>query len=150
MNCPSCGVAGDPAAAECAKCGLVFAKWRKREDDRVARQNAEAALGLQPTRSLKLPSKEAMRVGAVILAGLWLVFLGWFTYKHTNPKKHGPAKEGDYVELRDPNTGEIKRLKIERGATQKESVAVKPGAKGKEIDRSREADWVEDVPPPSR
>lgn len=36
MRCPSCKAEGPDGAAECAGCGLIFAKWKAREEQKAA------------------------------------------------------------------------------------------------------------------
>jgi len=70
MKCPNCGSPSADGGAECAKCGLVFAKWRERQE----KEKREAAEALKALESPPQPPKTNPWTGR-LLAGL--IVLWW-------------------------------------------------------------------------
>lgn len=67
MKCPNCAAPSAEDAAECPKCGLVFAKWRERRDKELELLESPPA---PPSRPLWVGRAIA---GTVVL--LWLLSL---------------------------------------------------------------------------
>lgn len=118
MRCPSCGRPASQGAEECAACGIVFAKWKKREDGRAEdRRRAEAAA----LAALEAPSARAGLfdpwlgrgiAGAVVAA--WLIGFGLY-FHHRYGRRPPPGDPtGDYAVMRDQNTGDMRRRPIYR------------------------------------
>lgn len=60
MKCPNCGLEGPAGAAECAGCGIIFAKFKKKLE----------AVGSAPSKPFN-PWKG--RAAALVLVVLWCV-----------------------------------------------------------------------------
>lgn len=73
MHCPNCNTAQADGIAECAACGVIFAKWRAPEQ---RRQDAPAVEPRGPSRGLSWPL-----LGGATVAGLCL----WFFLKPQAP-----------------------------------------------------------------
>ncbi len=67
MQCPKCGFEQlDASAQECAKCGILFAKWRireqaRRETDEQARREADEELYLARLEASSAPAQLGVR-----------------------------------------------------------------------------------------
>ena len=114
MKCPSCGAAAPDGAAECPACGLIFAKWRER--DEKEKREALAALEGRLTAPKLAPANLWVGrgiAGAVVLA--WLLALSYYIVRHERPKKAPIGEDtGTFVQVRDPRTGEMRRLPVRR------------------------------------
>ena len=114
MKCPSCGASAGDDAAECPACGLIFAKWREREA-KEKREALEALEGLKPAPAAPVPNPWTARgaAGAVVL--VWIAGFALYVYRHAH-KKRAPlgVDTGTFVEMRDPKTGDMRRMPIRR------------------------------------
>ncbi|MBI4425561.1 MAG: hypothetical protein HY554_17650, partial [Elusimicrobia bacterium] len=63
MPCPNCGAAAAEGAEECASCGVVFEKWRRREALEKLRVSEPVAGGFPP------PAQAPRAVSPAALAG---------------------------------------------------------------------------------
>lgn len=80
MKCPNCGAPSEGAAAECPQCGLVFAKWRERQE----KEKREAAEALKALESPPPPPKTSPWIGRLIAAVIvtwWMLGLAIY-YVH--------------------------------------------------------------------
>lgn len=116
MKCPSCSAAANDEAAECPSCGLIFAKWRDRQakEKKVAVEALET-LETAPAGPLVAMDQKKLRIAAGAVVGLWIGALALY-YAFHMPKGHAPKGEptGEYAEMRDPKTGEMRRMPIRR------------------------------------
>lgn len=74
-SCPHCGAAVDGRAAECAGCGLVFAKWRPK---------AAPAAGAVPAAEASLEGWRARRLHSGLKGAAWFgaaLFVAWTALK---------------------------------------------------------------------
>ena len=113
MKCPSCSALSGDDAAECPACGLIFAKWReRRETERLAAFAALESLVALP-KAAREPWVARCVAGAVVLA--WLGALVLYAARHAR-KGREPlgADTGAFVEMRDPRTGDMRRMPIRR------------------------------------
>lgn len=82
MKCPNCGVEAPAGAADCAACGVIFAKFKKKLEN----------LELPPPAKINLWKG---RVVALVLVTIWIVAFGLY-YRRvvaTMPRKPaGPAR----------------------------------------------------------
>ena len=115
MNCPNCGAAAADGAADCAACGLVFAKWKALEERKLtAEVRALAETDLPPSHEVSPWLGRAIAAG---LVAFWMIALGLYFRRHlarVHRKPLGPLT-GDTAEVRDPETGELKLIPIRRG-----------------------------------
>lgn len=65
MKCPNCGVEGSPGATECAGCGVIFAKFKKK----LACLDTPAPATFNPWKG---------RAIAVAIVVLWLLAFGLY------------------------------------------------------------------------
>ena len=153
MSCPKCSAPVPEWAAECPSCGIIFERWRKREERlRRARENPPAAAPsevvpgepkLEPSPPLAVNPRTARLVaGGVVLA--WLVVFAWFMGRHPGRRRPSalPAP-GQTVYVRDEETGDMKSLKVEIPEPPPQAPRAKaaPARKNVEV---REASWVEE------
>ena len=116
MKCPNCSAQSGDDALECASCGVVFANWRARQE----REKTAAAAALA---ALEAPAAEPplnpwiVRGAASAFVAFWMLGLGMYFLRHPAKRRPAPgADTGSYVELRDPKTGELRRMPILRMA----------------------------------
>ena len=112
MKCPSCAAeSGD--GAECPVCGLIFAKWRERQE-REKREALEALEGL-PVARKAAPDPRARRAVAGAAVLLWMLSLYFYAIRRAH-RGRAPLGEatGIFVDVRDPRTGEMRRLPVRR------------------------------------
>jgi hypothetical protein len=81
VKCPNCAAEAGDDAAECPACGLVFAKWRERQE-KEKREAAEALRLLDegPKPPPTLWVRRAAAFGAVLI---WLSWFVYYVYRHT-------------------------------------------------------------------
>lgn len=112
MKCPHCAVESADAAAECAGCGLVFAKWRERaERDKARRESQPPPVSLAGAEAPVFRGFASPWTGRVLALGLvaaWLV--GLSLYLRIRYAGGAPPGEEPAVLVRDPRTGDLKRL----------------------------------------
>lgn len=142
MKCPSCGAACADDARECPACGLLFAKWKEKvERERLA---AEALLAAGESRAPAPPARRTalLFAGAAVL--FWIVMLAWWYARHpARPRALSPAERiGQTVELRDPATGDLRRVRIERAGPPPPGAAAPPAPERSPL---RESSWTETV-----
>jgi hypothetical protein len=116
MKCPSCSANADDGAAECPSCGLVFAKWRAREE-KGKREAAEALARMAAPSNEPPLNPWAVRGVAAAFVLAWILTLGYYVGHH--PAKRRPAlgaDTGQFVMMRDPKTGDMRRMPIQRMA----------------------------------
>ncbi len=118
MKCPNCSREASPDAVECAACGLVFDKWKKRKEFEDELSREEKARALAALESGAPPPVDSL-TGRWIAAGIAVVWLvGFAAYFHRRyARASGGAPAVEFVERRDPETGEIRRLPIRRPAS---------------------------------
>jgi hypothetical protein len=112
MKCPSGSARASDDAAECPACGLIFAKWRERQEkEKLAAAEALAAMDVPPK---PVDSARARIIaGSVVLA--WLLVFGLYVFRHTRRRREPlGTPTGNFVEMRDPQSGETKRMPIRR------------------------------------
>jgi uncharacterized membrane protein YvbJ len=81
MKCPNCGAPCGADAVECPKCGLVFAKWRERQE-KEKREAAEALKALESPPQAKPPVSPLIgRLAAGVIVLLWMLGLAVY-YVH--------------------------------------------------------------------
>ncbi|HEX4048304.1 MAG TPA: hypothetical protein VH309_10745 [Elusimicrobiota bacterium] len=116
MKCPSCSAECGDGAAECPACGLIFAKWReRREKEKDAALHALAALAGPSSPAPTNPWLTRGAAAAFVLA--WILILAVYVRRHA--PKRAPAlgaDTGQFVEVRDPKTGDMRRMPIRRMA----------------------------------
>lgn len=114
MKCPSCAAPAEEGAVECPKCGILFAKFAAVEE----RRKREAAAALAALEAPPVPAYNPWlgRGIAVGLVALWVLAFGlYFRFHRAHFKKPLGEKTGEYAEMRDPVTGNLKVLPIRRG-----------------------------------
>lgn len=86
--CPVCGAAAPEGAADCRACGVVFAKWRAKQEALAA---APAAMPAAPSAAAADSARSPLRrlLGAALLAAG-----GWSAYRLRSPGVPGPAPDG--------------------------------------------------------
>ncbi len=114
MKCPNCGVACAESALECGACGLLFSKWRERQE-REEREAAAALAKLEVKPDPPLDSRVA-RSFALGAAVIWCALFAWYVHLETLRARDRAAASseegGDLVQVRDPETGDIKTIRI--------------------------------------
>ena len=112
MKCPSCAAPCGEEAAECPACGLIFAKWRDRQEkERLAA--VEALEGAAKPKAAANPWVGRSVAGVVVLA--WMLGLCFYAARRARVKRAPLGVEtGTFVEVRDPKTGAMRRMPIRR------------------------------------
>ena len=84
MKCPNCGAQAPAGAADCAGCGVVFAKFQAQRE----RERKEAAefLALTELPPASVPRLWPGRVAASVLLVLWLGSLIWYYANKLNDR----------------------------------------------------------------
>lgn len=113
MKCPNCGVACAEDASECAACGLLFSKWRERQE-RVKREAAAALaqLEIKPRPPIDPRLARSLAIGVALL---WCALFIWYFHLETVRARNRALEQeesGNTVQFRDPVTGDIKTLTI--------------------------------------
>ncbi|MDE2510707.1 MAG: zinc ribbon domain-containing protein [Elusimicrobia bacterium] len=113
MKCPNCAAEAPEGATDCPACGLVFAKWKGLQE----RKERDAASALAAAEAPPAPASNpwvgrgiALGVVAVWMLGLALFYRSWLA--HVKIPEGVPT--GEFVEVRDPVTGDMKRMPIRR------------------------------------
>ncbi len=117
MECPSCGKTAPAGAAECPACGVVFAKWEKREKDRDEERKREEAAALAALESpAAAPADPWVGRGiAAAIAAAWMIAFGlYFRHRYARRPPAFTSPTGEFVEFRDPKTGETRRMPVLR------------------------------------
>ena len=114
MNCPNCSAAAKDDEEECPSCGLGFAKWRELQAKK-ARETAEALGAGAPAAPAFSWDRRTGRMIAAGLVGLWTLGMVAY-YRHQAAKLRALGEPtGAYVEMRDPKTGDMRRMPIVLG-----------------------------------
>jgi hypothetical protein len=112
MQCPNCRFSIAESAEECQRCGIIFAKWRELQK----RKEAEALAAIAATQNLEPPKLNVWKVRgfAAAFVAVWVIILAIYYHYHYARHGHVPMGEptGDYVELRDPQTGDMRSMPI--------------------------------------
>ena len=114
MKCPQCGVAAAPEAAECAGCGVIFAKLKEvREREKAAAALLDKTLAADVER---LPYVHPWfgRVLAIVATVAWILGFGLY-YRHAvNEARERTVEslpgERRTIMIEDPATGELKAV----------------------------------------
>lgn len=89
MKCPNCGAPSGDGAVECPRCGLVFAKWRERQE----KEKRETADALKALESPSPPPKVSPLIGRLIAGVIvlwWMLGLAVY-YVHRLRQVSGPG-----------------------------------------------------------
>jgi hypothetical protein len=115
MKCPICAAPCGDDAAECPACGLIFAKWRERQE-KEKREALEAQKELEASPKRVVPANPWIgRCIAAAMVAAWLLFLCFYMIKRARKGSEQIGVDtGVSVEVRDPKTGETRRLPIRR------------------------------------
>jgi hypothetical protein len=116
MKCPSCGAASDgDAAPECPACGLIFAKWRERQE-KEKREALEAVQSLEIAPKALPKNPWVGRGIAIAVVLVWIAGLSFLVSRRSRRARPAPIGQdtGDFVEVRDPQTGDVHRMPIRR------------------------------------
>lgn len=114
MKCPGCAKECADAAPECHACGLIFAKYKERQErEKLAAKAALALLESSPAPATAALNPWWVRAVAVGVVVLWI--LGMMLYaRHTSRvRRLKPVQVGDVVPVRDPETGEMRMMKVQ-------------------------------------
>ena len=97
-KCPNCGASAEVGARECGKCGLLFQKWRQRQE----REKREAAAALAAAEEKLQPKKFNPwigRVAAGVLVAVWSAVLAIYLMREMH-RSVARQKAKEAVELR--------------------------------------------------
>ena len=85
MKCPNCGVEAPAGAADCAGCGVIFAKFLAQRE----REKKEAAEFLALTQAPRpgAPKKWPARTVAIIVLLIWCGGLFWYYVNALNDQE---------------------------------------------------------------
>ncbi|MBI3565661.1 MAG: zinc ribbon domain-containing protein [Elusimicrobia bacterium] len=153
MDCPKCAAAVPDKAVECPACGVIFEKLRKAEERRRKSRGGEPSApsvpgepALTPAPALAVDPKTA-RLVAVAIVLLWIAAFAWYMSRHpAGRRRSGAVSPGTTVQLRDPDTGDLKSLKVESAEQPADAAAPAAPAAAKSPDK-REATWIEEERP---
>lgn len=79
MQCPNCAKPAPDGAADCGGCGIIFSKWKARE------QRAEPAPGAPPAASPEPAASKKRLIGGLVLAA-WAAYAA-YTYSTMSAKR---------------------------------------------------------------
>lgn len=116
MKCPNCAAEASDGAAECASCGVIFAKLKAKKERTVL--EAKAGEALTSAKPEEKPAEFNPWKGRAIAAGivvLWIV--GFAIYYHRAVaealrRARVDVKSRPSVMVRDPATGEMRRVPV--------------------------------------
>ncbi|MFI5362016.1 MAG: hypothetical protein ACHQ49_08615 [Elusimicrobiota bacterium] len=113
MKCPSCSAPCADDAVECPSCGLVFAKWRERQE-KARLAAAEALAALSVPRAAAPPNQALWRGAAVAVVVAWIAGMALYVRFHAANRLPAPSRheEEQFVMVRDPATGDMRRMPI--------------------------------------
>jgi hypothetical protein len=74
MRCPLCGTAAKDGSAECASCGVVFAKLRKK----LEREKIRAAAALEASAPPPARDPWRTRLAALAVVAAWMIGLALY------------------------------------------------------------------------
>lgn len=122
VKCPKCSAQAPAGAAECPSCGVIFAKLsKKKSHEREADKKAAAdfmALADAGERSAAVHPWLGKGIAAGLVV-LWLGVMGYYLVKAARtparPEPGAGAPAPGSVLVRDPATGELKRVPVVTG-----------------------------------
>ena len=127
MKCPNCAAVAGDGASECPACGLVFSKWKELEVRR--KLEASAALSAVDVPSARTPNLWTGRIVAGILVAAWLIGLSFYYRRRmAEVKRPKGVPTGEFVEMRDPVTGDMRRMPIRRLVSPQRPAGAAPAA----------------------
>lgn len=116
MKCPNCSAEGPEGGAECASCGVIFAKFKKRQERVVLEAKAgEALVAAAPEEKPAAfnPWKGRAIAGAIVL--LWLAGFAVYYRRAVSEalaRRRLDVKDRPSVMVRDPDTGEMRQIPV--------------------------------------
>jgi hypothetical protein len=119
VKCPKCSAQAPAGAAECPSCGVIFAKLsKKKSHEREADKKAAAdfmAMAEAGERSAAVHPwlGKGIAIGLIVA---WLGAMGYYLVRAGRPPSRaesgGQAPVPGSVLVRDPATGELKRVPV--------------------------------------
>jgi hypothetical protein len=79
MKCPNCGAEAAAGAVDCAKCAIIFAKWKKRAEPAVrldVEETLQDAVLLAAARN-----RGRIRLAAAAFVAVWLAGLALYYWR---------------------------------------------------------------------
>jgi len=112
MKCPVCSA--EAAGDECPSCGLIFSKWKQRQER--AKLEARAALNIleQGPAQAAVDLRRGRIIAGVFLAA-WMIGLTLAARHHMRTRrvsKGRSAQAGEMVPFLDPKTGAVRMVKV--------------------------------------
>ncbi|UPT73590.1 MAG: hypothetical protein M0D55_17280 [Elusimicrobiota bacterium] len=116
MKCPNCAAEAADGSAECASCGVIFAKLKAKKERVVLEAKAGEALASTAPEE-KAPEFNPWKIRAVAAAVVlaWLVGFGVYYRRAVSEalaRRRLEVKERPAVMVRDPATGELKQVPV--------------------------------------
>lgn len=164
-RCPNCSNLCTDEDLSCSSCGIVFAKWLKvnraaqkdmgyaapvkREDEPSLKEQATAAglaRAMGGSENVVIQYKRTnSRMGCLVWATVAAAFAAAFAYRLSTQKGYIKQIQAEQEEhkhfVRDPNTGELRMIRVENSVDQVGTLA--PGAVVPTIPGMREHTWTE-------
>ncbi len=155
MKCPKCGAAAPDGADECPSCGLLFSRWKELKE-RERREAEEALARLEapaPEAARGDPRKTRLLISAALILA-WLSIFGVYYHLRLRRLRRSlaPAEEAPVVSYRDPKTGDLVRLKVQRGPAPADAPRrpwAAPPAPSAPAAAPSPSRWPPPAPPPS-
>jgi len=145
MKCPSCSVVSAETEAECPSCGLLFSKWRDLEEKRKRLAEEPLAAGESPSAAVFFLMQRGRQIAVVVVA-VWLLGLAIYSYRALRGRREGqPIRPGDTVSVRDPETGEMRQMKVTAAESSSSPHPAPPvEAEPKDGRVVKESEWIEE------
>jgi len=143
MKCPNCSSVAAETEVECPSCGLLFSKWRDLEEKRKRLAQAPLTAGESPSAAVFFLMERGRQIAVAVVA-LWLLGLAIYSLRSLH-RGSQPIRPGDTVSVRDPETGEMRQLKVSAAESASSPHPAAPvEAEPEDARVVKESEWIEE------